>query len=43
MTPETLMEVWKQEEDKCKMLQAKYIDLAQLRGVCLILYILYYT
>ena len=33
MTPETLMEVWKQEEDKCKMLQAKYIDLARQKGV----------
>ena len=33
MTPETLMEVWKQEEDKCKMLQAKYIDLSRHKGV----------
>lgn len=33
MTPETLTEVWKQEEDKCKMLQAKYKDLARRKGV----------
>lgn len=33
MTPETLSEIWKQEEDKCKMLKAKYTDVARQKGV----------
>ncbi len=40
MTPDTLERVWSQEEEKCKELKNKYLELMKKHGVYIIIIII---